>query len=194
MVYLLSKKKRVATREGVCMQKDGREGRRMQSKKVKFSNKSKPVFFPDYFLIISNKNLLLKDELVKRGNLYLKSLVWHEFMVPCRRYWNEGWLGFQLVCEHKGMVHRYRSHLLRTHKVGWEHRDLGEETLRSGYFWQGNWGIAIHVGFQHCWRILEVIVVNIRTLRDGIDGASQLWPHHGAWGRGWLDTGLQGVC
>jgi len=124
----------------------------------------------------------------------LKSLVWHEFMVPCRRYRNEGWLGFQLVCEHKGMVHRYRSHLLRTHKVGWEHRDLGEEALRSGYFWHGNWGIAIHVGFQHCWRILEVIVVNIRTLRDGIDGASQLWPHHGAWGRGWLDTGLQGVC
>jgi len=114
-------------------------------------------------------------------------------MVPCRRYRNQGWLGFQLVCEHKRVVHRYRSHLLGTHKVGWEHGNLGQESLRSGDFWHRNRGIAIHVGFQYGWRILEVIVVNIRTLRNGIDGICQLRAYHGA-RRGWgLDVGLKGV-
>lgn len=97
-----------------CRRKEGLVGEMRRKKRSVLLQKQTLMLELSQF-----KWLLLEDELVKRGFLYLKSLVWHEFMVPCRGYRNEGGLGFQLVCEHNGMVHRYRSHLLGTHKVGW---------------------------------------------------------------------------
>ena len=62
------------------MQKERRVGRRnAEEKKVSSLAKANNIFMNGHNL----KCLFLEGELVKRGFLYLKSLVWHEFMVPC---------------------------------------------------------------------------------------------------------------